>query len=79
MTDRAQITDEQLALILEALDDAAFYRDSRSHVLRSAKRRTLRSHSPAIDGEGGGPDVHQSKAKAYAALAIELRNKSKEK
>ena len=49
------ITDEELALILEALDDAAFYRDSRSHVLRSAKRRTLRSHSPAIDGEGGGP------------------------
>ncbi|TMD35037.1 MAG: hypothetical protein E6I95_04525 [Chloroflexi bacterium] len=79
MTDRAQITYEELALILEALDDAAFYRDSRSHVLRSAKRRTLRSHSPAIDGEGGGPDVHQSKAKAYAALAIELRNKSKEK
>jgi len=79
MTDRAQITDEELALILEALDDAAFYRDSRSHVLRSAKRRTLRSHSPAIDGEGGGPDVHRSKAKAYAALAIELRNKSKEK
>ena len=36
MTDRAQITDEELALILEALDDAAFYRDSRSHVLRSA-------------------------------------------
>ena len=79
MTDRAQITYEELALILEALDDAAFYRDSRSHVLRSAKRRTLRSHSAAIDGEGGGPDVHQSKAKAYAALAIELRNKSKEK
>ena len=79
MTDRAQIPDEELALILEALDDAAFYRDSRSHVLRSAKRRTLRSHSPAIDGEGGGPDVHRSKAKADAALEIELRNKSKEK
>ena len=79
MADRAPITDEELALILEALDDASFYRDSRSHVLRSAKRRNLRARSTTIDGEGGGPDVHQRKAKAYAALAVKLRNKPKEK
>ena len=78
MADRPSITDEELALILEALDDASFYRDSRSHVLRSAKRRNLRARSTTIDAEGGGPDVHQRKAKAYAALALKLRNKPKE-
>ena len=78
MPDRPSITDEELALILEALDDASFYRDSRSHVLRSAKRRNLRARSTTIDAEGGGPDVHQRKAKAYAALALKLRNKPKE-
>ena len=79
MADRVPIADEELALILEALDDASFYRDSRSHVLRSAKRRNLRARSTMIDAEGGGPDVHQRKAKAYAALALKLRNKPKEK
>ena len=79
MADRAPITDEKLALILEALDDASFYRDSTSHVLRSAKRRNLRARSTTIDAEGGGPDVHQRKAKAYAELAVKLRNKPKEK
>jgi hypothetical protein len=78
MADRAPITDEELALILEALDDASFYRDSRSHVLRSAKRRNLRARSTTIDAEGGGPDVHQRKATAYAELAVKLRNKPKE-
>jgi hypothetical protein len=79
MTARAQITDEELALILEALDDASCYRDSRYHVLRSAvKRRSLRapSSSITIDAEGGGPEVHQRKARAYAALAVERRNKT---
>jgi len=79
MADRVPIADEELALILEALDDASFYRDSRAHVLRSAKRRNLRARPTTIDAEGGGPDVHQRKAKAYAALAVKLRNKPKEK
>jgi hypothetical protein len=48
-------------------------------VLRSAKRRNLRARSTTIDAEGGGPDVHQRKAKAYATLAVKLRNKPKEK
>ena len=39
MTKRVEITPEDLALILEALNDAAYYRDARSRVLKSAVRK----------------------------------------
>lgn len=76
MTPRVEITDADLELILEALDDAAYYRDTRSRVLRSAvKRRNPRSPSSiTIDPEARGADAYRQKAKAYEALATRLRN-----
>jgi hypothetical protein len=72
---KREITDTELALILEALEDAAYYRDARSHVLKSAVRRTNRRSgaSPTPPTDSGSLDVHQRKAKAYQALAASSR------
>ena len=71
MADRVEVTAEDLALILAALEDAAFYRDARSHVLKSAVKRSSRRSPP--DAEWSDPDVHRRQAQAYAALALRLR------
>ena len=69
MTERVEITRTELALILEALDDAAYYRGSRSRVLKgAARRRNRRSPSsptpPTItmDLEGTATEIHRRKA-----------------
>ena len=67
-----EISQEQLTLILEALQDAAFYRDSRSRVLKSAVNKTIR-RTNAMVPHGGGADIHREKALAYHALADKLR------
>lgn len=80
MTKPVEITPGELALILEALDDAAYYRDSRSRVLRGAVKRSSRRlplspASPPTD-EGSATDVHRRKARAYEALAIKLAHQT---
>lgn len=55
-----------MALLVEALQDAAFYRDARSRVLRSAVRR----RGVAEPGSG---DEHRAKARAYEVLALRLK------
>lgn len=82
MTRGVEITEADLALILEALDDAAFYRDARSHVLKSAVKRGSRrspvsseSAAPA-DSEGPAGDVHRRQSQAYSALAARLRRQT---
>ncbi len=83
MTTEAQITEGELALILEALDDAAYYRDSRARVLKTAvKRRTRRlpqSETPGTSTiqQGTATDNHRRKAQAYEALALKLRRSSR--
>jgi hypothetical protein len=66
----AEVSDAELALIVEALEDAAYYRDTRSRVLDSAVRRQARRSSPAIRS---GTDEHREKARAYNALAARLK------
>lgn len=73
MTKPVEITREQLALILEALDDAAYYRDARSRVLKSAMRKRS-GRSITTDVVGAAGDVHQRQAQAYGALAIKLKH-----
>jgi hypothetical protein len=76
VAERVAITREELALILEALDDAAFYRDARSRVLKSATRkRRLLASSPTIADPEGSADVerHRRQTQAYAALATRLK------
>ena len=72
MTKPVEITREQLALILEALDDAAYYRDARSRVLKSAVRKRS-GRSITMDVEGTAGDVNRRQAQVYGALAIKLK------
>ena len=75
-----EITSAELALILDALEDAAFYRDTRSRVLKAAMRRSSRrslptptSRTSSSDSEGPTePEDHVAKAQAYTALATQL-------
>jgi IS5 family transposase len=69
-----EITHEELALILEALDDAAFYRDARSRIVESAVRRRSRGESPLV-ASGANRESHQRKVQAYNALAVKLRQR----
>jgi hypothetical protein len=74
-----QLTGTDLALILEALEDAAVYRDARSHVLRSAVKR-VRGRSPSppgSDSEAEAPDVHRRQSRAYTELAVKLRRQTR--
>ena len=60
-----ELSADEVALVVEALQDAAFYRDTRSRVVRSAVRK--RGIEPA------GGDEHRAKARAYEALATRLK------
>ena len=66
-----ELDDADVALILEALEDAAVYRDARSRVLDMAVRRQGRRGS-APAATGGGIEAHHDKSIAYAALARRL-------
>jgi hypothetical protein len=66
----AEVSEDDLALILEALEDAAYYRDTRSRVLDSAVRRHARHSPPAPRSDD---DQHRVKARAYNALALKLK------
>ena len=68
----SEINRDELELILEALDDASFYRDARSHVLKSAVKRASRRSADVP--QGNADDLHREKAEAYRALAVKLRS-----
>jgi len=72
--DEVGVSQTQLALILEALDDAAYYRETRSRVLDSSVKRAARHGVPAESG--GGADAHRLKAQAYRGLAADLEAKA---
>src|SRR2546421_12144949 len=59
-----ELDDADVALILEALEDAAVYRDARSRVLDMAVRRQARRGS-APAATGGGVGAEHEKAKRY--------------
>lgn len=66
----AEVSDAELSLIIEALDDAAFYRDTRSRVLESAVRRQSKR---SLGTQTSNKDEHREKARAYNALAAKLK------
>jgi hypothetical protein len=72
---KVEFTDGELALMLEALEDAAYFRETRSRVVkRAVKRRTERFGSSPVGTEGRtSGDVDRDRAKAFQALAIKLR------
>jgi hypothetical protein len=72
---KVQLTDGDLALVLEALDDAAYFREARSRVVKAAVKRRMQRFGSARVGTEGAPSgaVDRDKAKAFQALAIKLR------
>ncbi|HUZ87838.1 MAG TPA: hypothetical protein VNF26_12895 [Candidatus Baltobacterales bacterium] len=75
MTEPMALTQDELALVLEALEDAAFYRDTHSRVLDSAARRSRRSPATGVAG-GSDAELHRRQARAYGALALKLRKQA---
>jgi hypothetical protein len=75
MSELVEISRSELELILEALDDAAFYRETRSRVLQSAARKLSRRSAIAPAGADGPSDAegHRRKSQAYGALAAKLK------
>jgi hypothetical protein len=67
-----ELSEEELALLLDSLEEAAFFRDARSNVVRSAVRRKERRVGSMQAGAPQGED-HRRKAREYAALAVKLR------
>jgi hypothetical protein len=75
MGERVEISRGELELILEALGDAAFYRETRARVLQSAARKIGRRSPVAGSGADGPSDAegHRRKSQAYGALAAKLK------
>ena len=65
MPEMVEIDRTQLALILDALGDATFYRDGLDHALDRLKGR----HARASTDER----IHRVKAKQYSDLAAKLK------
>ena len=63
MGERIEIDREELALILEALKDAMFYRDSFDHAFARGR---------VAGGPSAQERVHRTKAKKYGELASKL-------
>jgi hypothetical protein len=61
----------ELALILEALDDAAFFRESRASAMERVARKGRRGTSDAPVGE-----ADKQKARDYNALSRKLRQQA---
>ena len=65
---KIEITDSDLALILDALEEAAVFRDARSRAIANTARRRGRGISEGTPGE-----ADRQKARDYTALAVKLR------
>ena len=63
-----QITDSELELILEALEEASVFRDARSRAIANTARRRGRGISDAPPGV-----ADKQKARDYTSLAVKLR------
>ncbi len=73
VTESSRLIDDDLALILEALEDAAFFCDARSRVLDSRARRSSRRFPARAPQPGGGSEADRRKAQAYLRLAAKLK------
>ena len=67
----AEVSDAELALIIEALEEASFFRDARSRVVDRAIKRQERRGSSRVTS--GTPEGHREKARAFTALALKLK------
>ena len=74
MGERVEVTRSELELILEALADAAYYRETHARVLQAAvRRRDRRSGAPVESAGASDSEGHRRKARAYGELALKLK------
>ncbi len=66
-----ELTAEDVTLVLQALDDAAFFRESRASAMERVARKGRRGPSDAPVGE-----ADKQKARDYNALSRKLRQSS---
>ncbi len=68
-----QVSESDLALIIQALEEAAMWQDARSRVIDTAARRSARRFPGRAAEPATGRDADRQKARDYAALAARLR------
>jgi hypothetical protein len=68
-----ELSDEEVALLLQAVEDAVTYRDARSHVVQSAVRRRERRAGGSSRPDADVGADHRERVRAYEALALKLR------
>jgi len=66
-----ELATDELTLVLQALDDAAFFRESRASAMERVARKGRRGTSDAPVGE-----ADKQKARDYNALSRKLRQSS---
>jgi hypothetical protein len=66
-----ELTPHELELVLQALDDGAFFRESRASAMERVARKGRRGTSEAPVG-----DADKQRARDYNALAARLRRDS---
>jgi hypothetical protein len=66
-----ELGEEELRLVLQALDDAAFFRESRASAMERVARKGRRGTSDAAVGE-----ADRQRARDYNALSRKLRQSS---
>ncbi len=68
-----ELAPDELTIVLQALDDAAFFRESRASAMERVARKGRRGTSDAPVGE-----ADKQKARDYNALSRKLRQSSAE-
>ena len=72
------ISDADVAIIIDALEEAAMWQDARSRVIDTAARRSARRVPGRAADPGAGRAGDREKAKAYADLAARLKARRQE-
>lgn len=67
------LTEDELQLIIEALEEAAMFHDARSRVIDTAARRSARRFPGRAAEPGVRREEDRRKAQGYAALAARLK------
>jgi len=71
------LSDSEIALIVQALEEAAMWQDARSRVIDTAARRSSRRYPGRAVEPGASREADRKKAKDYAELAARLRGMSR--
>jgi len=72
------VNEDDLSLIIEALEASSMWHDARSRVIDTAARRSAGRYPGRAAEPGAAREADRQRAKAYAELAARLRNRRSE-